>query len=75
MPVKPGWKTTEFWGKVLVQALTLFGAIHGMLDPKTAIVVGGILEGIYNIMRPLQKCPDITTISTTVVNPSTAKPS
>jgi len=54
-PVKPGWQTTEFWGKVAVQVFGILGAVKGFLPPTTATLIIGILEGIYTIGRSFVK--------------------
>src|SRR5882724_1638654 len=52
---KPGWKTTEFWGKVGVQVMTLWGAVSGFVPPKWAIVISTGLEATYAICRTTAK--------------------
>ena len=62
---KPGWKTTEFWGKVGVQVMALWGAVQGFLPPKTAVVIGVGLEAVYTICRTVAKAvSDIKTART-----------
>lgn len=54
-PVKPGYKTTEFW-VTLLSALAVFGeSIHGSLPPQTAAIVGAVVTGLYTISRGLSK--------------------
>lgn len=52
---KPGWKTTEFWGKLGVQVMTLWGAVSGFVPPKYAVVISASLEAIYQITRTVSK--------------------
>lgn len=52
---KPGWKTTEFWGKLAVQVMTLWGAVQGFVPPKYAVIVSAGLEGVYNLGRVVVK--------------------
>jgi hypothetical protein len=53
--MKPGYKTTEFWGKVVLQLITIIGALKGTIDPDTATTATSILEGIYAIGRSVSK--------------------
>jgi hypothetical protein len=79
-PVKPGWQTTEFWGKVAVQVFMLFGAAKGFLSPDKAALIAAVLESVYGIARSVVKykggtLPDVpgdTTVST-VTNVTPAK--
>lgn len=52
---KPGWQTTEFWGKVGVQVMTLWGAVSGFIPPKYALVIGTSLEAVYAVCRTVSK--------------------
>lgn len=58
--VKPGWKTSEFWGKVFIQALILFSMSGSVeLSPEVAeqyglqLIAG--LEGAYIAGRNIVK--------------------
>ena len=53
--VKPGWKTTEFWGKLILQALTILSLLGGMLDAHTVAYLTFGLEVVYMILRNVQK--------------------
>lgn len=53
--VKPGWKTTEFWGKVAIQVMTIFAAIKGFLPPQYAAIGTISLEALYTIGRAVVK--------------------
>lgn len=53
--VKPGWKTTEFWGKVAVQVFGVVGAIKGFLPVNLATLIVAGLEGVYSIARAVVK--------------------
>ncbi len=55
MDFKSGWKTSEFWGKVAVQATTLWAAVGGFVPPKYAVIVVAVAEGIYTIARTVLK--------------------
>lgn len=59
-PIRPGWKTSEFWGHVLLSALgllVLLGIIH-VSDPNADAILRGIglatiggSQGTYAISR------------------------
>ncbi len=55
MDIKSGWKTSEFWGKVAAQAVTLWGAVGGFIPPKYAAIIVVAAEGIYTIARTVLK--------------------
>lgn len=55
MDIKSGWKTSEFWGKIAVQAATIWAAVGGFVPPKYAAIVVVAGEGIYTIARTLLK--------------------
>lgn len=58
---EPGYTTTEFWGKVAVQAiglLTLFGVIHlgsAQSDAVTGMVALVAPELVYAVARAVRK--------------------
>lgn len=51
---KPGYKTTEFYGKVLVQLVLAVNSIWGLgiecSDETSWVIIGG-LEGLYTMWR------------------------
>jgi hypothetical protein len=60
--VKPGWKTTEFWGKNLVQIVSLGAMIaaftgHNITPEQqativqTGTIVFGAVEAVYGLVR------------------------
>ena len=53
--VKPGWQTTEFWGKLAVQVFSIFSAVKGFIPMPTGAIIAGVLEGIYTIGRSFVK--------------------
>lgn len=55
MDIKSGWKTSEFWGKVAAQAVTLWAAVGGFVPPKYAAIIVVAAEGIYTIARTALK--------------------
>lgn len=49
--MKPGYKTTEFWGKTALQAAVLIAALSSHLSPKWAALAGALSEGLYALSR------------------------
>lgn len=60
--MKAGIKTTEFWLTVITNLLAVIGVLEGVLPAPTAAVILAVLNGIYGVLRALQKTPDITTL-------------
>lgn len=52
---KPGWKTTEFWMSVMVQAGVLWSSVRGFVPPKTAAIVEVAGAAVYTIARTITK--------------------
>lgn len=77
MDIKSGWKTSEFWGKVALQASTIWAAVGGFVPPKYAVVVVAVAEGVYTIGRTALKIyqtihgSDNTTTTVTTTEPVT----
>lgn len=68
--VKDGWKTTEFWGKTLVQVLTVLAIFKPELkvDPAMGLQAVGLVETFYHLFRALVKANpphEATIVSTT----------
>jgi hypothetical protein len=64
---KPGWKTTEFWGKIAIQIFTLWSAGKGFVAPEKAVLITSLLEGVYTLARSIVKykggtLPDVPTL-------------
>lgn len=54
--VKPGWMTTEFWTKNIVQLVVLYNAFEKKnVDPQMAVGIVTGLEGIYTLGRTVVK--------------------
>ena len=56
--MKKGIKTSEFWGKTLLQVLTLAFGLMGEsppLDEQTALTIVAGLEAIYTVARAITK--------------------
>ena len=60
--VKPGYKTTEFWGKLVLQAIVVLNmfAPEGSgreISPETGAAIVAGLEGLYGVIRAWVKRP------------------
>lgn len=64
--IKDGWKTTEFWGKVAIQAGVIWTAIGGFVPAKYAVIIVSISEGLYAILRTALKMRDDIKAATAV---------
>lgn len=55
--VKPGVQTSEFYGKILVQILTLVAMFipDAHIDPLQGLAIVAALEGIYALGRSIVK--------------------
>lgn len=47
----PGWKTTEFWGTHIAQALSIWGTVAGVVPPQIAVPVSALLQIAYIVAR------------------------
>lgn len=56
-----GMKSSEFWLTVIGSLVTMFQAIQGTLDPKTATIIGATLTAVYTIARALTKSGEAKT--------------
>lgn len=73
MDIKDGWKTSEFWGKIALQAGVIWTAVGGFVPPKYAVIVVAVAEGLYGGIRGLLKIVQLiqaakstqTTVTTT----------
>ncbi len=55
MDIKDGWKTSEFWGKVAMQAGSLWAAVGGFIPPKYAVIIVASAEMAYGAIRGILK--------------------
>jgi hypothetical protein len=55
VPVKPGVRTTEFWITTGLGTFNALLAVVGQVSPETAVVVNGVMGGVYTILRTLAK--------------------
>ena len=57
--MKPGHKTTEFWGKTVLQFMlvlaVLFPGMGFEMEEQTAMVIAAGLEALYNTIRGVVK--------------------
>lgn len=49
--MKPGYKTTEFWLTFLVAQLAAALAFFQQVEGTTALVVVGLVSGLYTLLR------------------------
>lgn len=56
-PIKPGWKTTEFWMTVAANAITLIGALKGIIPEQYATTAVAVSTAVYTICRTWHKNP------------------
>lgn len=51
--MKDGIATTEFWGKVVIQVLTVLAAVKpdAGIDPQQALIAISGLEALYHVGR------------------------
>lgn len=54
-PVKPGYKTTEFWGTIVFHVANLALFVLGTIDATWAVTASGIVQSVYNIARGMAK--------------------
>lgn len=57
MNVKSGLKTSEFWGKTLIQIATAWNLFHPFvpIPPTVSVLVTAGLEGLYLVSRAYVK--------------------
>lgn len=54
--IKPGWKSTEFWGKTVMQVIVLLNMYTGFkMDPKLGLEIVSAIEVAYTTWRSLIK--------------------
>lgn len=57
--MKPGIKSTEFWGKSAAQVLVVVAALAGVeIEPAVALAAVAGLEAVYTIGRTIVKAFD-----------------
>jgi hypothetical protein len=75
---KPGYLTTEFWGKTLVQLFVLLNTFvlkDRPLDPQIGVTLVASLEALYNVVRMIVKAfhkPAATVVTVTTPATTTA---
>lgn len=62
MHLKPGYRTTEFWGTIIVHLFALIGIVYGIdttkyepLIPALALVASSVAQSAYSIARARTK--------------------
>lgn len=66
--VHPWYKSRRFWMTAILQAINILGTVSKFIPVEVGVISGVILQSIFTIMQTLEQKPDITTLSTTVVN-------
>jgi hypothetical protein len=64
-PVKPGCLSTEFWGKLIVQAVVLLNSRFDVaidMDMQTAVTIVAGLEALYMVIRGHVKASSYKTL-------------
>lgn len=59
MPVKPGYRTTEFWVTTLTSLAALVAALSSHLAPRYAAIAAAVSSGLYALARGLAKRPAV----------------
>jgi hypothetical protein len=57
--VKRGYKTVSFWLAVCSSAVSLIGALNGLIPATTAVIIITGLTFTYNILRGLEKVDEV----------------
>jgi len=53
--LKPGWKTSEFIGKTILQIILAIEVVMKRIDPSTAGYIMASVEIVYNGLRTVLK--------------------
>jgi hypothetical protein len=53
--MKPGYKTTEFWGGLIVATAAWIASVQGNLPEHDATIASAAVAGLYAIGRGLAK--------------------
>lgn len=63
--IKDGWKTSEFYGKTLVQLFTLVAMFKPELGlkPEMALQIIAVVEALYHAFRVIVKTNPPTTVT------------
>ena len=57
---KAGIKSTEFYGKLIIQLVLILNALFGLgieIDDMTAMTIVGGMEALYGVGRSITKAP------------------
>jgi hypothetical protein len=57
-PIKPGYKTTEFWGTLVFHLANVALFVLGTIDATWAVTASGIVQSVYSIARGIAKRHD-----------------
>ena len=53
--IKSKWKSWTFWASLIGNALSLIGALKGIIPPQAAMIINAVLGAVYNYVRGLAK--------------------
>lgn len=53
--IKSKYREPTFWVALLGNVASLLGAMKGLIDPKTALLINTAVTGLYNIARGAEK--------------------
>jgi hypothetical protein len=53
--LKPGYKTTEFWGTIVFHLANLSLYVLGTVEADWAVTASGIVQAVYSIARGMAK--------------------
>lgn len=72
---KPGWKTSEFYLNLAVQAGVLWSAVRGLVPPKIAAIIEVAGVAVYTVARTVLKAvSDIQAAKAASVTVATTEP-
>lgn len=63
----PGYKTTEFWMTLAVNLISSTMAFLGEINATWAVVVMGILNALYILLRSTLKSHQVTASSNSII--------
>jgi hypothetical protein len=56
---KPGWKTSEWWGNMIVKGVSLYGVAQGFIPPQIGLPVAVAAHIAYLVARTWLKAKPI----------------
>ena len=55
VPIKPGYKTTEFWLAIVTAVITGWATLEGHVSEQTFAIISTLLTSLYLIARTWAK--------------------